>query len=610
MLAVVCSFDAYTLAPLRQPAVALRRAHLIMADAAPPPSTSDAQLAIQEMDGKVVPTNNGGLEDRTRATAKERVVVLGSGWAAMKFVQNIDTSMYDVTIVSPRNFFLFTPFLPSVTVGSVEGRSIVEPVRSLVQYSARPLLRKLKDRLSGKEGLTAESFEPARFLEVACTQIDAQSKRVVCEDVSSVVVKPGQFTLTYDKLVVAVGAVSNTFGTPGVEEHTLFLKEIDDSSLIRSRLLDAFETAALETDDAVRKQLLQFVVVGAGPTGVEFAAELDDLLRSDLVKLYPTEAALAEVVIVSSSDDLLSSYDKRISDFTAELLKQSRVRVEAGVRVTEVTASAVVCKRKATGEVFELPSALTLWSTGVKPLPLVEELIATSDEQTKRSGLYVDGTLEAYGFDSVYALGDAAAVADGNAMARDLERLFEQADADCSGTLDKGEVLALFDGLSEQQYPQAAVFKSKIEEGFDESDADASGALDRAEFAQLLRTVDSGMRNLPPTAQVAGQQGGYLAARFNGEVDAAKGFEYFHKGSMAYVGQDKAAAQVSMLKSLLPPALQGLPLIGDDIVLTGSLAEVVWRGLYLDMQISNRNKLQVAFDWIKTAIFGRDTSRY
>ena len=127
MLAVVFSFDAYTLAPLRQPAVALRRAHLIMADAAPPPSTSDAQLAIQEMDGKVVPTNNDGLEDRTRATDKERVVVLGSGWAAMKFVQNIDTSMYDVTIVSPRNFFLFTPFLPSVTVGSVEGRSIVEP---------------------------------------------------------------------------------------------------------------------------------------------------------------------------------------------------------------------------------------------------------------------------------------------------------------------------------------------------------------------------------------------------------------------------------------------------------------------------------------------------
>ena len=108
--------------------------------------------------------------------------------------------------------------------------------------------------------------------------------------------------------------------------------------------------------------------------------------------------------------------------------------------------------------------------------------------------------------------------------------------------------------------------------------------------------------------QVAGQQGSYLAAQFNGEND--KPFKYFHKGSMAYIGQDKAAAQVSMLKNLLPEFLQGLPLVGEDIVLTGSLAEVVWRFLYLDMQISNRNKLQVGFDWVKTIIFGRDTSRY
>merc|ERR1712205_186420 len=81
--------------------------------------------------------------------------------------------------------------------------------------------------------------------------------------------------------------------------------------------------------------------------------------------------------------------------------------------------------------------------------------------------------------------------------------------------------------------------------------------------------------------------GSYLAAQFNGESD--KPFKYFHKGSMAYIGQDKAAAQVSMLKSLLPEQLQGLPLLGDDIVLTGSLAELVWKFLYLDMQISNRN---------------------
>merc|ERR1712118_55337 len=138
-----------------------------------------------------------------------------------------------------------------------------------------------------------------------------------------------------------------------------------------------------------------------------------------------------------------------------------------------------------------------------------------------------------------------------------------------------------FDSVS-KEYPQAAVFKSKVEEQLEEE-----------EFGTLLKEVDASLRNLPPTAQVTGQQGSYLAAQFNGENK--KQFEYFHKGSMAYIGQDKAAAQVSMLKNLLPGPLQGLPLIGEDIVLTGSLAEIVWRFLYLDMQISNRNKMQVGF---------------
>jgi len=571
-------------------------------------AAASVNVNVAAMTGKVVPTAVGkSLPDRTRTTDKEKVVVLGSGWASVKFLQNIDTDVFDVTVVSPRNFFLFSPFLPSVTVGSVEGRSIVEPMRSLVQYSARPLTRKLKDRLKGRDGLTAEAFEPARFMEVACTQIDAAASLVYCEDVSSVAGSDSAFTLSYDRLVVAVGATSNTFNTPGVEEHALFLKEIDDATAIRSRMLDAFETAALEEDEASMKSLLEFVVVGAGPTGVEFAAELDDLIREDLVKLYPKQAELAEVVLVSSTDDLLSSYDKRISDFTAELLKQSRVRVEAGVRVVEVKASGVVCKRKATGDIFELPSALTLWSTGVKPLPLVEQLIDATPEQVKRSGLYVDGSLKAYGLDNVYAAGDCAAVASGKSMDSDLLKLFETADADRSGTLDKAEVLALFDKVGDK-YPQAAVFKSKVEEGFADADADASGELDQQEFGALLKEVDSLMRNLPPTAQVAGQQGSYLAAQFNGE--SAKPFRYFHKGSMAYIGQEKAAAQVSMLKSLLPDALQGVPLLSEDIVLTGSLAEIVWKFLYLDMQVSNRNKLQVAFDWLKTGIFGRDTSRY
>ena len=111
--------------------------------------------------------------------------------------------------------------------------------------------------------------------------------------------------------------------------------------------------------------------------------------------------------------------------------------------------------------------------------------------------------------------------------------------------------------------------------------------------------------------QVAGQQGSFLVAEFNSEVRLDKGFWYFHKGSMAYIGQDKAVAQVRMLKSFLPNFWQEKILqLGKDIVLTGSRAEIVRMFLYFDMQISNQNKLQFFFDWMKVILFGRNTSRF
>jgi len=547
--------------------------------------------------------------DRTPTTTKEKIVVLGSGWASVKFIQNIDTAKFDVTVVSPRNFFLFTPFLPSCVVGTVESRSIVEPIRQLKKYESRPLLRRITEQIFSN--VTKETFEEATYFESACTKIDVDNSCVYCQDISSVSGECDAFRLEYDRLVVAVGATSNTFNTPGVKEYAMFLKELEDVSTLRDRMLDAFETAALQDDTAAKKRLLSFVVVGAGPTGVEFAAELDDHIREDLSSLYPDEAKLARVVLISSTDDLLSSYDKKISDFTAELLKQSpRVDVRSGVRVIEVKKDAVVCKDKATGEEFSESSSLTVWSTGVKPGKLVEELIEAIPEQTKRAGMIVNTSLKAYGTDNIYAAGDCAVLYTGTTMFDKLDNLFTAADNDENGTLDKEELLSLFSKpFIVDQFPQAEVFQSKVDEDFDEWDKDASGSIDRDEFRALLLDVDSTLRNLPPTAQVAGQQGSFLASQLNGET--TKGFEYFHKGSMAYIGQEKAAAQVSMLKSLLPNGLQGkLPLVGEDIVLTGRLAEVIWKFLYLDMQISNRNKLQVGFDWTKAIIFGRDTSRF
>lgn len=569
--------------------------------------SSGSRLAM--VDAPFISPDECTYIDRTSNTSKEKIVVLGSGWASVKFLQNIDTSKFDVTIVSPRNFFLFTPFLPSCVVGTVESRSIVEPIRELKKYDSRPLLRKINDQIFGN--ITKDTFEEATYYESACTKIDVDNSCVYCQDISSVSGDCDAFRLEYDRLVVAVGATSNTFNTPGVKEYAMFLKELEDVSTLRDRMLDAFESAALQDDPVEKQRLLSFVVVGAGPTGVEFAAELDDHIREDLSTLYPDEAKVARVVLISSTDDLLSSYDKKISDFTKELLKQSpRVEVRSGVRVTEVKENSVVCKNKATGEEFTEPSSLTVWSTGVKPGKLVGELIETIPEQTKRSGIIVDPSLLSYGTSNVYAAGDCAVLYTENTMFDRLDDLFAEADVDENGTLDKEELLSLFSKPPVvDQFPQAEVFQSKVDEDFAEWDKDHSGSIDRDEFRSLLLDVDSTLRNLPPTAQVAGQQGSFLASKFNGET--TKGFEYFHKGSMAYIGQEKAAAQVSMLKSLLPNSLQGkLPFVGEDIVLTGRLAEVIWKFLYLDMQISTRNKLQVGFDWTKAIIFGRDTSRF
>jgi NADH:ubiquinone reductase (non-electrogenic) len=231
----------------------------------------------------------------------------------------------------------------------------------------------------------------------------------------------------------------------------------------------------------------------------------------------------------------------------------------------------------------------------------------------------VDRQMKAFGTDNVYALGDCASVMSrGKEMIDDLKQLFEAKAKSCEVREDfvmsKDEAMGLMDEIeskytTSKSFTQAGLYQARIR-GILKRDLEAcpEGTVTNADFQKAIDDCYSGLRSLPPTAQVAGQQGSYLAKLFNGETE--DNFKYFHKGSMAYVGQNKAAAQVSMLKSFLPEFMQKLPIVGEDIVLTGSLAELVWRLLYLDMQISNRNKLQVLFDWVKISLFGRCVSRY
>ncbi len=212
------------------------------------------------------------IEKATRPTfpneKKKKVVILGSGWGAMSALNHLNPGQFEITVVSPRNYFLFTPMLPSVTVGTVNSRSVVEPVRKLI--------------------LKHHNNQNVKFFEAECMSVDADNKTICCRDESGIQGSVSSFKLDYDILITAIGANNNTFNTPGVSENCYFLKEMKDAEIVRHTIVDLIESACYPGQPKEeRKRLLHFVVVGGGPTGVEFASELRDFLREDIPNIYP-----------------------------------------------------------------------------------------------------------------------------------------------------------------------------------------------------------------------------------------------------------------------------------------------------------------------------------
>ena len=189
-------------------------------------------------------------DQQPRDSAKTRLVVIGSGWAAEAIAQTIDNKKFELVLISPRSFFIFTPMLASAAVGTVEYRSITEPVR--------------------------RTNPSIKFFLATATDIDPNQKLVFC---SSQVQGREQFTVSYDYLVVAIGTTKNTFNTPGASENCFFLKEIADARSLRAGIVQRFEAASLPgmPEDRIRK-LLTFAVIGGGPSGVEMIGELADFI--------------------------------------------------------------------------------------------------------------------------------------------------------------------------------------------------------------------------------------------------------------------------------------------------------------------------------------------
>ncbi|KAJ3503014.1 hypothetical protein NMY22_g18395 [Coprinellus aureogranulatus] len=302
---------------------------------------------------------------------KQRLVILGSGWGGYGLLRGIDKDEWDVTVISPNTYFNFTPLLASTAVGTLEFRTAIEPVR---RYAPR-----------------------IHYYQAWCDDVDFKNKTLTCmpatrppnapstgEAGSPVKQDPGvghPFNIRFDKLVIAVGAYSQTFNIPGVKEHAHFLKDVRDARRIRSRILECFEQANQPfLSDLEKRKLLHFCIVGGGPTGVEFAAELHDLLHTDILRHYDKSLTrLAKISLYDVAPNILGMFDQNLRKYTEKTFSREGINILTSHHVDRVEAGKLHVREQG-----EVPFGMLVWSTGLAPNPLVECLRGVKkDEKTK-----------------------------------------------------------------------------------------------------------------------------------------------------------------------------------------------------------------------------------
>jgi NADH:ubiquinone reductase (H+-translocating) len=302
----------------------------------------------------------------TARTARGGTLVLGGGFAGSYVARLLGSD--GATIVSPENFMLYTPMLPEAASGTLEPRHVVVPLRVMCPRA---------ELLLGRATALDE---------------EARSVHVVTED--------AEVDVTYDRLVVALGAVPRSLPVPGLAEHALGFKSLADAIYLRNHVLRELEAAAANPEETERH--LTFVFIGAGYAGVEGLAELMDLAR-DALRYYPElRGARPRWVLVDAAPKILPEIPPRLGEYAAAQLSKWGVDIRVSTTLDSVDADGAVLSD---GTRFETHTVV--WSAGVKAHPLLAQFGLPLDE---RGRVVVGPTLQVEGRDRIWALGDCARV--------------------------------------------------------------------------------------------------------------------------------------------------------------------------------------------------------
>ncbi|WP_407445935.1 NAD(P)/FAD-dependent oxidoreductase [Rhodococcus sp. (in: high G+C Gram-positive bacteria)] len=310
--------------------------------------------------------------------SRHRVVVIGSGFGGLFGTQDLKNADVDVTLIGRTTHHLFQPLLYQVATGILSVGDIAP--------ATRMILRKQKN---------------ARVLLGDVETIDLENKTVTSQLLERRTVTP------FDSLIVAAGAGQSYFGNDHFAEFAPGMKTIDDALELRGRILGAFEQAELSDDPEERARLLTFVVVGAGPTGVELAGQIAELSRRTLREAFRhIDSTEARVVLLDGAPDVLPVYGGKLSRKARQTLEGLGVQIQLNAMVTGVDADGLTVKEK-DGTERRIESQCKVWSAGVAASPLGKQLAEQSGAGIDRAGrVEVLPDLSLPGYPNVFVVGD------------------------------------------------------------------------------------------------------------------------------------------------------------------------------------------------------------
>ena len=312
------------------------------------------------------------------SAAKKRILILGGGFAGAYTALHLEkrltgASDAEITLIAKENFLLFTPMLHEVAGGDVAVTDIVQPLRKMLRHT--------------------------RVLIADVEAIDLAGKQVRVRHSGLA----GAYQVPYDHLVLALGAVTNFYRTPGLEEHALAMKTLGDAILVRNLVIDALGLADSQTDESARKTTLTVVVAGAGFAGIETAGAVNDFMR-EAIKFYPNlKEDMLRVVVADPGDHILPELGISLGRYAQERLSRRGVEIRLETKVTGYDG-----KEVALNDGTKIAARMLIWTAGITPPPLLSTLPCT----IQRGRVVANDCLQVPDWPGVWALGDCALVPD------------------------------------------------------------------------------------------------------------------------------------------------------------------------------------------------------